>query len=198
MCEIELRKYESLNKLAKGKGTVIFGTDEDINIPLGELKQAFALDSCLYNRSLSDLSIENAVAAYDRIIAPICPDSVLIHIGANDIEIFKDSPNTFDNLYRKLIDHIRALNKNCEIGVICLKNPEDRTDIAALNRRLKFIAQSEGCEYGDIENPRVWNPQSTKDVISFVYSMGFVRPLKIKRPIYNLVKILFCYEPAML
>ena len=47
-----------LNKLADLNGTVIFGGTEDREIPLCELKQAFELDSKLYNRSIAELSIE--------------------------------------------------------------------------------------------------------------------------------------------
>jgi len=42
----------------------------------------------------------------------------------------------------------------------------------------------------------VWNPKQTKEVVSFLYSIGFVRPLKQKRPLQDVAKILFCYEPA--
>jgi len=33
-------------------------------------------------------------------------------------------------------------------------------------------------------------------VVSFLYSIGFVRPLKQKRPLQDIAKILFCYDPA--
>ena len=41
MIENEIAKYKSLNQLAEADGTVIFGGNNDVNIPLGELKQAF-------------------------------------------------------------------------------------------------------------------------------------------------------------
>ena len=40
MFEKKIAKYKSLNQLAEADGTVIFGTSSDVNIPLGELKQA--------------------------------------------------------------------------------------------------------------------------------------------------------------
>ena len=49
----------------------------------------------------------------------------------------------------------------------------------------------------DIAEKRVWNPKETKDIVSFVYSTGFIQPLKNRRPIFDLIKILFCYEPVL-
>ena len=63
-----------------------------------------------------------------------------------------------------------------------------------MNRHLKYLADSEKCEYGDIASKRVWNPKAEMEAVSFVYSIGFVNPLQNKRPLYDLVKILFCYE----
>ena len=68
----------------------------------------------------------------------------------------------------------------------------DNNDITKLNKQLKYIADSEKCEFCDISQKRVWNPQQTKDVVSFVYNIGFVHPLKNKRSLNDLVRLLFC------
>lgn len=196
MFENEIKKYQALNKLAETKGTVILGGSEDLNIPLCELKQAFELNSKLYNRSVSGLSISHAPELYDTCIAPLCPESLLLHIGDADLSFFKESPSDFNQKFQEFIQHIKASGAKCNIAIISLKNYTEDETIAKLNKYLKYIAESEQCEYVDISAKRVWNPQQTKDVVSFVYSTGFVRPLKMKRPIYDLVKILFCYEPS--
>ena len=59
---------------------------------------------------------------------------------------------------------------------------------------LKNIADSEHCDYCDVSAKRVWNPKQTKDIISFVYDIGFVRPLRKKRPVSDMVRTLFCWE----
>ena len=48
----------------------------------------------------------------------------------------------------------------------------------------------------NIARPGIWNPRQTKEVVSFLYSIGFVRPLKQKRPLQDIARILFCYNPA--
>ena len=196
MFKNEIKKYQALNKLADLNGIAILGGTQDREISLCELKQAFELDANLYNRSVTALSINNATEVYDTCIAPLNPEYVLLHIGDADLESFIENPSDFDQKYRELIKYIRNTSNKCNIAIISLKNYDGNADIGELNKHLKYIAESERCEFGDIGAKRVWNPKQTKDIVSFVYSTGFVRPLKIKRPIYDLVKILFCCEPS--
>ena len=65
-----------------------------------------------------------------------------------------------------------------------------------MNRHLRYITESERCEYGDITTRRVWNPRETQSVASFVYSLGFVRPLRNRHPLGDLLKVLFCCDQA--
>lgn len=195
MSENEIKKYLALNELADQNGTVIIGGTEDKDIPLCELKQAFELDSKLYNRSLSNLSVNDALKYYDDCIAELSPECVLLHIGAADLDFFNADPSAFEQKYLELIKHIKTSDKGCKIAIISLRNPDNSNSISEINKHLKYIADSEQCEYSDISTKRIWNPKETKDVVSFVYSIGFVHPLKNKRPIYDLVKILFCSTP---
>lgn len=194
MFKNEIKKYQSLNELAEPNGIVIIGGTEDKDIPLCELKQAFELNSKLYNRSINNISVNNAADIYDSCVASLNPESILLHIGTSDLKSFKESPSDFDQKYCELIEHIKESNPNCRIVVISLKNEDENSDISDINRHLKYIAGSEQCEYEDISSKRVWNPKQTKDVVSFVYSIGFVHPLKNKKPIYDLIRILFCYN----
>lgn len=190
----EVRKYQKLNELAEQGGIVVFGGSEDLKIPLGELRQAFSVESKMYNRSIAGLSVKDALSAYDECVAPIAPETVLIHIGEADRKFFEEHPSEFDNKYRELLSHIKSQNKKCRIAVISLRNLESDPQIEEINKHLKYIADFEKCEYGNIANKKVWNPKSTMNAVSFVYDIGFIRPLKNKRPLYDLVKILFCCE----
>lgn len=188
----ESTKYSALNRIAKPRGTVIFGTAQDKDIPLCELGQAFHIQAALYNRSVSTLSVHNAVQIYDACVAELCPEAVLLHIGAQDLELFAEHPADFDQQYRALIAHIRALDKQCRIAVVTLKERQDTPQIVRLNRHLQVIAQSERCEFFDLNAKRVWNPKGTKEALSFAYALGLVR--KNIRPLYDILKILFCYD----
>ena len=194
MREAEIKKYTNLNELAEQGGIVIFGCGEDVNIPVGEVRQAFSVDAKMYNRSFKNLSIIEAQAIYEKCIAPIFPETVLIHIGENDLSLFKKDSSEFDVAYRNLIGFIKKQNKNCRISVVSMREHNNHSIIAEMNQHLKNIADSERCEYGDIANKKVWNPKASMNAASFVYSIGFVRPLRCKHPLYDLVKMLFCYD----
>ena len=180
MLQDEINIHKSLNKIAESNGIVIFGGGEDKDIPIGELRQAFAIESKLYNRSITGLSAENAVELFDECVAPL--------------GVFRQLPSAFDNAYRTLISHIKAFNKNCRIAIVSLKNYNDDAVIAELNKHLKYIADSEQCEFGDIAKKKVWNPQQTKELSSFLCSMGFARPLNSRHSLYDLIKIVFCFD----
>ena len=194
MFETEIEKYKSLNQLAESDGIVIFGGAEDVGIPLGELKQAFSLSDHIYNRSIAGLSATDAARAYDKCAKELCPETVLLHIGEADVQSFNGNEAAFEEGCRNLIGAIRAKNKRTRIVVVPLKNYENDAVIAKLNKSLSYIADSEKCEFEDISAKRVWNAKENREVTSFLYEIGFDSPLNIKRPIYNLVRILFCYE----
>lgn len=194
MISLETQRYNKLNALAETDGIVIFGCKEDKNIPTGELCRAFSLDTNVYNRSFDELSVKDAVEVYEQTVAPLNPETLLIHLGEADIEFFTQNPGEFDNKYRELINTVRKHTKKCRISVISLRNYKNDRNITEMNRHLKYLADSEKCEYGDIASKRVWNPKAEMEAVSFVYSIGFVNPIKNKRPLYDLVKILFCYE----
>ena len=194
MREAEIKNYVKLNDLAEQGGIVIFGSGSDKNIPTGEIRQAFAVESRIYNRSFDNLSVNEAASVYEKIVGPLEPETVLIHLGEADLSTLGVNPTEFDNKYLELIKVIKAQNKKCRIVVVSLNNYDSVPQIAELNKHLKYIADSEKCEYGDIATKKVWNPKASMEVASFVYSIGFVHPLKNKRPLYDLVKMLFCYE----
>ena len=194
MFDAQIAKYRSLNQLAEADGTVIFGGSSDTNIPLGELKQAFALNDSIYNRSFSQLSVADAAKVYGECVAELCPDTVLLHIGETDVSDFAGNESAFEEAYRDLIGTIREKNKDCRIVIVSLKNYDNDITVAEINKLLCEIADSEKCEFEDISTKQKWNVKGSSETASFIYDIGFVRPLNIKRPIYNLVRILFCYE----
>ena len=192
MKETEILKYQKLNELAQTGGIVILGGSEDLNIPLCEIRQAFEMEENLYNRSFSDLAVTDAMAAYDACVAVLKPETILLHIGQQDLDMLQQNSAQFDNQYRALINHIREQNKHCRVAIVSLRNYENDPVIAEMNKHLKYIADMEHCEYGDIANRRVWNPKATLETAIFVRNIGFMGPLKVERSIFDLTKMLFC------
>ena len=191
-----INTYRSLNSLAATGGFVIFGGEKDRLIPLGELKETFDLPYTFYNRSVPGLCLENAENTYDQCVAALAPQGIYLHIGNADITLFTENAADFNERYCHLVQHIRSLDQKCRIAIVSLKNPDNEPVITELNKHLAVIAQNENCEFCDIAKQQVWNPRQTKEVVSFLYSVGFVRPLMQKRPLQDIAKILFCYDSA--
>ena len=190
-------QYEALNKLAGPGGTVIMGGRSDLGLPLGELKQAFGLEDNLYNRSVDNLSVRNAAGVYDACIAQLAPSVLLLHIGEEDRALFQEESGEFDRGCRELVSHIRSMTPGCEVVMVSQELPDapgEMESVRELNRHLKYIAESEQCRYEDISSKHVWNPDQTKEVVAFVRSVGFVRPLRQKKPVYDLVRTLYGYQ----
>ena len=194
MRNTEIEKYKTLNELAEQNGTVIFGGQKDREIPLCELKQAFVLNTNLYNRSIVNLSISDAAEVYDACVAPLKPKIVLLHIGVSDLDYLAENAAAFEQQYREFITRIRAQNKECRVWIICLDNPTDSPSIAAMNKQLRFIAESSYCEFGDISNGSLWTDKKTKGMESVFHSVGFFRRFSRKCSMYDLINILICYE----
>ena len=192
MKETEILKYQKLNELAQTGGIVILGGSEDLNIPLCEIRQAFEMEENLYNRSFMDFSVTDSVVAYDACVSALKPETILLHVGQMDLDMLQQNAAEFDSQYRALINHIRAQNKHCRIAIVSLRNYENDPVIANMNTHLKYIADMEHCEYGDIASRRVWNPKATLDAANFVRNIGFMRSLKVERSIFDLTKMLFC------
>lgn len=188
-----IEKYKELNKLAEQNGIVIFGGCKDRDIAMCELKQAFFPDAVFYNRSIDGISIENAAELYSLCVAPLMPDTVLLHIGAEDLQLCSDSPAEFEAKYRELIRQIRKNNKYCDIAIINFQNTDHSYDIEGLNKKLKYIADSEHCDYCDISAGCTRSSAQAKKEISFICNLGFVQTLQRKHPIYDMAEILFCY-----
>lgn len=192
MFETEIRKYTVLNALAAKGGTVILGSDCDVNIPLSELRDAFDLGGKVYNRSAAKLSVKNAADYFDAAIAPLSPERILLHLGENDLDLLSRDPAAFDQAFRDVLRRIRAMARGSDIAVISYRNPAKDARLTELNQHLSVLAETEKCAFSDIARPRVWNPRETKKVMDFARAVGLCRP--VQKPLYDLVKVLFCYE----
>lgn len=188
MCE--MKNYKVLNELAEQNGTVIFGGSMDLHIPLCEWKQAFSLRENYYNRSFACLSVTEAKEKYATYIAALSPETVLLHIGEADMQLFGKTPDLFVALYRELIYEIRKNNKKCNIVIISVKNKSDSEKTAAMNKQLKCISESEKCFFCDISG-QIGNPKQKREVVTFLHNMGIRRLTTNHCHLCELAKLLY-------
>lgn len=194
MFDAALKKYATLNKLSHEGGIVLMGGSKDLKIPLCELKESFKIESTLYNRSFEELSVMDAEELFEKCIAPLNPQTLILHIGEADTTLFSTNQSEFIAKYAHLLSAIKAHDKICHIAVVSLLNPKQDAVIFEMNKHLKYLSDSERCDFVDLSTSKNWNPKASMEISSFIYNLGFVRPLTAKRPVNNLVRALYITE----
>ena len=184
---------EVINKNAdsaeKKNGVILMGGAIDKAIPVAQLANEYSFNFELYNKSESGLTISHAKEYFEKTVAPLAPEGLLIHLGENDALFAKTNPSAFDAYYTGLIMSVRNCNKNCRIALVSIDNPNNDKNIELMNAHIKAIAYAEKLSYINLENAKLWHPESTKAACNFAHSMG----LKTRKPLNDVAEILYSY-----
>lgn len=159
------------------------------DIPAKQLAEEFQFDFDLYNKSSFALSLKNAKEYFNKYVANLNSDGIILQLGKEDADIFKSNPSVFDTMYMELLSLIKSNNKDCRIALVSLNNPQYNPVITQMNNHIKAIAQSEQAVFVNLENAKLWNPKGVQSSLDFAQGMG----LKYKKPIYDVAEILYSY-----
>jgi len=186
--QIILAKEEKAALPNKYNITLLGGTyAKDISVK--KLSQEFDLDFDLYNKSSFALSLKNARAYFEKYAAGLKSDGIIIQLGKEDRDIFKNNPSLFDTMYLDLLNAVKNVNKDCRIALVSIGNPKNEIDLLSMNNHIKAIAQSEQAVFVNLENVKLWNPKAIQSSLDFAEGMG----LKIRKPIYDVAEIIYSY-----
>lgn len=177
------------NEGEKQNQVILLGGSFDKKIPVDYLANEFDFNFDLYNKSRSFLKLSDSKTYVKNQIAQLKPEGVLLHLGENDITLFKSNPANFDSLYLNLIEEFKKINKKVRIALISVSNPQKDNNIYEMNKHIKAIADSENCTFVNLENTSLWNPEATKSAVEFAYETG----LKVRKPLKNVAEILYSY-----
>ncbi len=178
-------------KKSDGKSVVLLGGSLDKEIPVAEVAQSFNFNFKMYNRSKYGLSLKDAKKTYLESVEPMNPEAVIIHLGKEDVEMFKNNSADFDVKYLELLSSIRHQNKDRRIALVSLEE-ESKVEVE-MNRHIKAIAESEKCEFVNMDRAKLWDTEKTKEVTAFMYELGFDSQLKVKKPLGDISKVLYSY-----
>ena len=178
-------------KKSDGESVVLLGGSLDKEIPVAELAQSFNFNFKMYNRSKYGLSLKDAKKTYLESVEPMNPEAVIIHLGKEDVEMFKNNSADFDVKYLELLSSIRHQNKDRRIALVSLEE-ESKVEVE-MNRHIKAIAESEKCEFVNMDRAKLWDTEKTKEVTAFMYELGFDSQLKVKKPLGDISKVLYSY-----
>lgn len=178
-------------KKSDGESVVLLGGSLDKEIPVAEVAQSFNFNFKMYNRSKYGLSLKDAKKTYLESVEPMNPEAVIIHLGKEDVEMFKNNSADFDVKYLELLSSIRHQNKDRRIALVSFEE-ESKVEVE-MNRHIKAIAESEKCEFVNMDRAKLWDTEKTKEVTAFMYELGFDSQLKVKKPLGDISKVLYSY-----
>lgn len=173
----------------KKNGVILMGGAFDKSIPVSELAAEYKFNFELYNKSDSSLTAAGAKEYFEKTVAPLKPEGMLVHLGENDAALIRTNPSLFDKYYLELIQSIKACNKACRIALVSVDNPNKDKAIDLMNAHIKAIAAAEKVSFVGLENAKLWHPESTKAACNFAYSMG----LNIRKPLNDVAEILYSW-----
>jgi len=188
------RRTETMSRdNTENEAVILFGGSADREIPVAEIAQSYDFNFPMYNRSFHGLSLRDAKKSFSEKIETMNPEAVILHIGADDLDLFKRNSAEFDIKYIDLISFIKSGNKKRRVALISNLDPVNAHLFDEMNRHIKAIADSEHCTFVDINNAKLWNPESTKELMSFMYNIGFDQPLNVKKPLGDISEILYSW-----
>ncbi len=188
------RRTETMSRdNTENEAVILFGGSADKEIPVAEIAQSYDFNFPMYNRSFHGLSLKDAKKSFSEKIEAMNPEAVILHIGADDLDLFKKNSAEFDIKYIDLISFIKSGNKKRRVALISNLDPVNAHLFDEMNRHIKAIADSEHCTFVDINNAKLWNPESTKELMSFMYNIGFDQPLNVKKPLGDISEILYSW-----
>lgn len=190
---LDRSKETPMTTSTKNNSVILFGGNRDKEIPVAEIAQDYNFNFKMMNRSSYGLSLKDSKKIYLETIDSMNPEAVIVHIGENDMDMFNRNCAEFDVTYLDLISAIRMNNDQRRIALISNVSPDNSTSYADMNRHIKAIADSEKCTYVNIDNAKLWNPENTKELMSFMYDLGFDQPLNVKKPLADIAEILYSY-----
>ncbi len=148
--EREIKEYTELNHVCKNGSVVVFGSSFAKNIPVSELAVSYDMDICIYNRSITDLSVFDTADMLETCIFDIQPSKILIQLGETDLARgFKVIPEII-TAYKNVIAKIKENTPGCEIVILSACSAEMEIYPEQLNKALSVMSKDLDCKFADI------------------------------------------------
>lgn len=113
----KVQQYRELNLLAKKGQTVLVGSSQMENFPVGEMLMNRRSPKIVYNRSLSALTIDQ-YASYLDCVLELQPSKLFVNIGSADLSLPGDTVGNLIAAYRRLLCRVMAELPICRITLL--------------------------------------------------------------------------------
>ena len=139
--------YREMNTMATSGGTVFFGTERFAQIPFGELLQAFRMKERVYNRSIGGARIQKSAELLSECVLSLKPKKVFLNLGENDLKDSDFDMDAFISQYEWILYTIHHATQ-ADVYIVSVLSDDTRT--AAVNFRLKKLAEGSGADFIDV------------------------------------------------
>lgn len=119
--------FKGVNELAMKGEIVVYGSTYMANFPFYELINKSKLESAVYNRSIADMTIDEALELLQVCVLDIKPGKVFLHLGEKDF----DQADAVEK-YTKIVQRISTELPDTKIYLITVQNKQAQ----AFNKRI--------------------------------------------------------------
>lgn len=123
MKEYVLKKaaaFKGINELSMKGEIVIFGSTYMANFPFYELINKSKLENAVYNRSIADMTLEEAMSVLPECVLALKPNKIFLSLGEEDL---KDKTSV--SKYRNIISALRASLPHSTLYLITLPHKNE-------------------------------------------------------------------------
>ena len=115
----KVNRFRILNQSAKKGETLFTGSSLMEQFPINELKQAFGIDTIIYNRGIGGFTTDDMLQYMDEQIFGTAPSRIFINIGTNDIGMptatFAENLSHMLDNYRLILTQIKEQLPKTEV-----------------------------------------------------------------------------------
>lgn len=141
--------FHAQNQWVRAGGVVLFGADFFAALPVAELNSYFQVESAVYNRSVSGLSVFEAEQLLDVCVLELHPSKVFVNLGERDVTAASlETVEAAAAQLEWLLYQIHSRAPACEL--ILTSVLQDGAAAELYNGALRDLARSCGCRFLDL------------------------------------------------
>ena len=145
---IQANAMKQMNDFSMKGEIVFFGSTYMSGFPLYEFVNSCTFENAVYNRSIEDLTVGEALEIVDDCVISIAPDKIFLSLGEAD-----EDNNKAVEQYTRLVSVIRSRLPRCELYIIGLNG--NSKHIKDFNRGISSLCDNEKVKYIELISAKV-------------------------------------------
>ena len=139
------KMYHAINDITLHGEIVIFGSTFMADYPFYELSKKYLLSSAVYNRSIRELTLEDADEILSECVLELKPSKIFLALGEMDV----DSPSAITT-YGKILKKIQTRLPLAKIYLLPVENPKNAPTVSAFNEKLHALCRRTGVTFLEV------------------------------------------------